>query len=219
MAGERPLTALQIIFSFFLGLMVTAFIGVGVYTFYPPSETRFQEQIQTLSRQQEDIQSFKDPSKLTAEDRTRLRQIQDQLRAAQDAEQARREVWGRNTSIILITFATLAMGVSLVRADQLRVISNGLLLGGLFTMIYGTGWIIATGTSKARFFVMAAALAITLALGYLKFVRGRPGRAEMTAKPGAAASADVADLTVRVEALEARLASVADALREPRERR
>jgi hypothetical protein len=214
-AGERPLNALQIIFSFFLGLMVTAFIGVGVYTFYPPPETTFQDRIQTLSRQQEDIQSFKDPSKLTAEERTTLRQIQDELRKVQDAEQAARETWGRNTSIILITFATLAMGVSLVRADQLRVISNGLLLGGLFTMVYGTGWIIATGTSKVRFFVMAAALAITIALGYVKFVRGRVAVRAPAAVGPTAEGADVGELTARVEALEQKLAGAAEALREP----
>ena len=63
--------------------------------------------------------------------------------------------------------ATLAMAVSLVRANQLQVISNGLLLGGVFTMLYGVGWIIATDVSKARFVVMAIALVITLALGYV----------------------------------------------------
>ena len=31
-------TGLRTIFSFFLGLMLTAFAGVGVYTFYPPPE-------------------------------------------------------------------------------------------------------------------------------------------------------------------------------------
>lgn len=33
----------------------------------------------------------------------------------------------------------LNMAISLVRADQLPVISNGLLLGGVFTMLYGVG--------------------------------------------------------------------------------
>ena len=63
---DKQRGALQIIFSFFLGLMVTAFIGVGVYTFYPPPEQRFEDQLQQLYRQQEDIQSFKEPSALTA---------------------------------------------------------------------------------------------------------------------------------------------------------
>ena len=51
------------------------------------------------------------------------------------------------------------------------MISNGLLLGGGFTMLYGVGWIVATDTSVTRFVVMTVALLITLALGYLRFVR------------------------------------------------
>ena len=126
---DRQRNALQTIFSFFLGLMVTAFIGVGVYTFYPPPEERFAEQLQTLYRQQEDIQSFKDQTQLTPADRAKLSTIQADIREIEDAQAAAREVWGRNTSIVLIGFATLVMSVSLIMADRLQVISNGLLLG------------------------------------------------------------------------------------------
>jgi len=214
---DRQRNALQTIFSFFLGLMVTAFIGVGVYTFYPPPEERFADELQTLYRQQEDVQNFKDTTQLTAAERARLRTIQDEIRKLEDAQEAAREVWGRNTSIILIAFATIVMSVSLIRADQLRVISNGLLLGGLFTMLYGIGWVIATGTSQARFWVMTAALLITLGLGYLKFVRNREA-ASSVAGAGAGAiapsSAEVASLVERVESLERRAAAAAAALGE-----
>ena len=45
-ANDRQHYALQTIFSFFLGLMVLAFIGVGVNTFYPqPSESNQQAQL------------------------------------------------------------------------------------------------------------------------------------------------------------------------------
>ena len=37
--------ALPTIFSFFLGLIVTAFIGVGVYTFHPSPERDFARQL------------------------------------------------------------------------------------------------------------------------------------------------------------------------------
>ncbi len=213
-SADKQRGALQIIFSFFLGLMVTAFIGVGVYTFYPPPEERYQEQLQELYRRQEDVQSFKEPSALTPGDRTRLRDIQANIRKIEDAQQAAREVWGRNTSIILITFATLVMSISLIMSDRLKVISNGLLLGGLFTMLYGTGWIIATGTSQARFFVMTAALAITLGLGYVRFVRERresEGTATVLGSTGQAVG-ELAALSARVDALERRNAALAAAI-------
>jgi len=41
---------LHTIFSFFLGLMVTAFVGVGVYAFHPPPQTEYTRQIQEGSR-------------------------------------------------------------------------------------------------------------------------------------------------------------------------
>lgn len=219
-SSGRQNAGLQIIFSFFLGLMVTAFIGVGVFTFYPPPEAKSQKDLQQLYRQQEDLQQFKDPAKLTETERAELRTIQDKIRALEDKQQAEREVWGRNTSIILITFATVVMSVSLVRADQLPVISNGLLLGGVFTMVYGVGWIIATGTSIARFIVMTIALLITLALGYVRFVRGKqahpggevagPATAELSADAGAA----MIGLDERVSVLERRIDAAASALGE-----
>lgn len=215
MAAERA-TGLQIIFSFFLGLMVAAFVGVGVYTFYPQPELKYQQKLQELYRQQEDIQNFKDPTKITPAERTRLRVIQKEIRGLEDKQTKSRETWGRVTSIILITFATAVMSISLIRADQLPVISNGLMLGGVFTMVYGVGWIVATGTSYARFAVMTVALVITLGLGYLRFVRGRKAVAAAAAAggegTGATSGAEVAGLEARVESIERRLAAIGDAL-------
>lgn len=218
-ASDRQRNALQVIFSFFLGLMVTAFIGVGVYTFYPPPQEKYGDQLQELYRQQEDIQNFREPTAITPSDRAKLKKIQAEIRKLEDKQQAEMEVWGRNTSIILIAFATLVMSISLIRSEQLRVISNGLLLGGLFTMLYGIGWVIATGTSQARFWVMTAALAITITLGYLKFVRERAagGAPEVVVAGAGASSVEVGSLTARVDAIEERLEAVSAALR-PRDK-
>ena len=221
MTSPRQNTGLQIIFSIFLGLMVAAFIGVGVYTFYPPPETKYQEQLQDLYRQQEDIERFKDSTKLTAAERAQLRETQDKIRALEDKQSAEREIWGRNTSIVLITFATIVMSISLIRAEQLPVISNGLLLGGVFTMIYGVGWIIATGTSYARFAVMTIALVITLVLGWVRFVRVKQGQggagaqAAIAGAPAASVSgAEASAIVARIDALERRMDAAASALTE-----
>ncbi len=92
------------------------------------------------------------------------------------------KTWARNTSIILVLFATFVMVISLVLSEQLRVISNGLLLGGLFTMLYGVGWVIFSGNSTARFVVILFALVVTLGLGYVKFVRQRRDAAAEAAR-------------------------------------
>lgn len=204
-----PSSGLQTIFAIFLGLMVTAFVGVAVYTFHPPPDEPAQRRIEELNRREEAIRNSAPPEQLTAGDRARIQELTDDRNRQVDAAAALREAWGRTTSIVLIAFATLAMAVSLVRADQLPVISSGLLLGGVFTMLYGVGWIIATGTSMARLGVMTAALVITLGLGYLRFVRLRVAPAA-AGRP--AVSGDLGEIERRLRELEDRMAEAANAL-------
>ncbi|MDH4138959.1 MAG: hypothetical protein OEV43_00100 [Coriobacteriia bacterium] len=215
MAADRQRNALQVIFSFFLGLMVTAFIGVGVNTFYQSPEVRYQDEIDELVRQEEDVYITQDAEgPLSAQDEATLEEIRREIRALEDKRQSEWEPYARNTSIILILFATLVMGISLMRSEQLRIISNGLLLGGLFTMLYGTGWVIASGSSLARFAVMTFALVVTFALGYARFVRSRGVMPAAARTPSAAVASDaeVSSLEARVTALERRTAKAASAL-------
>jgi hypothetical protein len=207
MADTGRGSGLRTIFSFFLALMVTAFVGVGVYTFHGPPE-EWSTQIRDLARQEAAIREAKGPNELTAADRERIQEVVNRRNQLRDASEAAREAWGRSTSIILMAAATLAMAISLVRADQLPVVSNGLLLGGVFTMLYGVGWIVATDRSVARFFVMTAALGLTLALGYVRFVRHRA----LAPMPGGAGTEGLANIERRVRELEDRMDQAANAL-------
>jgi hypothetical protein len=210
MAEPRAGGGLQVIFAIFLGLMVTAFIGVGVYTFYPSPDQALNTRIQDLMRQQQAIRNFRPEGALTQDDRDRLQVLTNQINTLQDRGSQGREAWGRTTSIVLIAFATLVMAISLIRADELPVISNGLLLGGVFTMVYGVGWIIATNTSVTRFVILTVALAITIGLGFVRFVRGHGRTAPMAASaPG---SGEIVSLEQRLAALEKRMDDAANAL-------
>ena len=205
---DRQHYALQTIFSLFLGLMVLALIGVGVNTFYPSPATQYDKQLQTLYNKQSEVGAQGKDATATAQQDAIQRQIND----LQTKSQATQEPWARNTSIVLVLFATLVMGMSLIRSDQLRVLSNGLLLGGLFTMVYGSGWVIASGSSTARFFVVLFALVVTIGLGYLKFVRGSSPAGAVAGAPSgpiAPSSAEMGDLVGRVAALESRMSAVA----------
>jgi uncharacterized protein HemX len=212
MAVDRQHYALQTIFSFFLGLMVLAFIGVGVNTFYPqPAENSAKAQ-QAISRQIDALNVKTSNRSLNATEQAEMTRLQNQQNALQDKTDAQTKGWARNTSIILVLFATLVMGISLVRSEQLRVISNGLLLGGLFTMLYGVGWVIFSGNSTARFVVILFALVVTLGLGYVKFVRQRQESATTGTVGQPVDDAQVAGLASRVSALESRAAAAAAAL-------
>lgn len=208
-------SALQIIFSFFLGLMVTAFVGVGVYTFHPPDEA-LEVELRELDRQEQAAGIGRTMGEPTEEERARMQERMDARSAVMDAHREARDAWGRSTSMILIGLATLVMAISLVRADQLPVISNGLLLGGVFTMVYGVGWILVSDTSITRFLVLTVALATTLGLGYVRFVRARaPG--EVRAGPGPAPAegpgeTGSGELEERLRILEKRMEDAAAAL-------
>jgi len=214
MADAGRSAGLQTIFSFFLGLMVTAFVGVGVYTFHPPDKTG-DRQVQELSRREQAIRNAKPTDQLTVDDRAQIQQLTDQRNRIVDVSQAGVEVWARGTSIILVTLATLAMVISLLRPERLPVISNGLLLGGVFTMVYGVGWIVVAGASVARFVVMTLAFLITLALGYLRFVRRRAivVATGAGAESGTAAGREgMAEVERRLRELEERMEGAASAL-------
>jgi hypothetical protein len=183
--------------------MFAAFAGVGVYTFHPPPGD-FDAEIRDLNRREQAIRNSKAENELTAEDRQQIQEIRNERYAAEDAFEEAQRPWGRSTSILLMIIATLAMVVSLVRADQLPVISNGLLLGGVFTMLYGVGWIIATDTSTARFVVLTIALIITLGLGYVRFVRSGKS-AKATGESEAADVEGLGDIELRLQQLEDRM--------------
>jgi len=164
---------LQLVFSFFLGLVVVAVIGVALRTFYPPpSEAK--SELQTLTEQQKAL----DNSRRLAGSMSRSHEeyyekISAQITAKKKVVQAGQDVWTRNTSIALIALATLLMGLSLVFARQLRVVSSGFLLGGLFTMLYGAAWSFTGGDSTSRYAIVAVAVIVIVAVGYVKFARTR----------------------------------------------
>jgi hypothetical protein len=162
----KRVDALQLIFSVFLGLLLVVFIGVGMWTFYPGpfgQDSPEQEEIQKLYREQERLYS-EGKTELPA-NRAEIDRIQAEIDELNRAQQDAQSVWARNTSIIVLAFATLLMAISLFLPEHMRVFSNGILLGGLFSVIYGTGWSFAGGDSRARFFVVAAALALSLVIG------------------------------------------------------
>ena len=156
-------TVLQVIFAFFLGLVVVAFVGIGVNTFYP--EPRWV-----------------------------------------DGQPDQYAGWQLTTGIVLLVCATIILAVSLFLPERQGVLSNGILLGGVFTMIYAVGMTVSSNASVLRFVVVAIALAVTIVIGYLKFTRRR---AEVPAEGGGAAPTDIAE---RLAAVERKLDALGRAL-------
>ena len=161
---------LHLIYSFFLGLVVVGFVGIGINTFLPQPEYGSDAQWQTVFGN-----------------------------------------WQLTTSIALLICATLVMLASLVRPEKVPVISNGLLLGGLFTMVYAVGMSIGATHSWLRFGVITVALAVTVALGWFRFERA--DRAPLLPVTAEGAITDPA-ANARLVAVEAKLDAIAKALQD-----
>lgn len=219
--------ALPAIFAVFLGLMIAAVVGLGVYTFMPSPGERTQQQVSDLSEQRDDIlgcsksaYTCRSYDELTVAEKARYEQLTQQIDDLQDRADQERDAWAQRTAIVLIVVATALMALSLLMTESMVVLSNGILLGGLFTMLYGVGWAFASKEQGTRFAVLVVALLVSLGLGYLRFVRPRRAAIPVAVGPGAepggpavaAPAREVGELAARVAELERRLAAVADLL-------
>lgn len=196
-------TGLRFVFALFLGLMLTTFIGVGVATFRPSPAEGYDQRLLALQRERGRLETAVPEAARTAEDRRALQEVLAREGAVQDEKANVMRRWLQETSVILVVFATLVMAIAVWRAEGLPVIGNGLLLGGVFTMLYGAGMAVIATDTMVRFLVITGALAVTIILGYRRFVARRAAPAAPVAAP--MPSAPDTGLAQRVTALEQRL--------------
>jgi hypothetical protein len=121
------------------------------------------------------------------------------------------DAWQLTVGIVLLVCATALLAASLFLPESGSVLSNGILLGGVFTMVYAVISAFIASASLLRFGVVALALVVTIGIGYARFVRGR--RAPAQATPVAGPSEVPHDVAVRLATLERKLDALGDALR------
>ncbi len=117
--------------------------------------------------------------------------------------------WRLTMGILLLVCATTLLAASLFLPEAQVVLSNGILLGGAFTMLYAVVSAFISDAGLLRFVVVTIALAVTIAIGYLRFVRGRRTPERTSATPSEFPH-DVAD---RLAAVERKLDALSAALR------
>ena len=103
-----------------IGLLIAAFIGFGIDTFYPsPKMPEYPIELQYKSEplSPEFQQKQKDFDKQQKEYENKLSK------------------YNQNLSVILITFAMIILAASLVGLSKLDVIGDGATLGGVFTLL------------------------------------------------------------------------------------
>lgn len=149
---------LKFVYSFFLGLLLVVFVGMGVASFYPaPDAPEYPRSLETASVR---------PDGYTDEQRA----ADEKYQADSKDYSARINDYNRNVSMIVLAAAVILVVLGLTMHAKTDVIADGLLLGGTFTLLYSIGRSFAGGDPKYSFMVTSVGLIITMVVGYLKFI-------------------------------------------------
>lgn len=158
---QVKVSGIEFIYTLFMALIIALFFGLGVAAFYPsPEEPKYPETLQT---------SMKYNGEMTDEQTKAQIQYEKDMSDYQEVI----EDYSRNVSMIMLGLALLAMTTSLTLSHKIFVMSNGFLLGGVFTLMYSMARGFMTSDTKYMFVIVSVGLLITLTLGYMKFVLPR----------------------------------------------
>ena len=89
-----------------------------------------------------------------------------------EREQYREKLKRFNTtvSILSLILSTDLLALSLSLSTRLAVLGDGILAGGVITLLYGVGLGIHSGGKTMKFAVASLSLVIVLGVGYFRFV-------------------------------------------------
>jgi hypothetical protein len=151
---------LKFIYMVFIGVLFATLVGVGIAAFYP--QPKYPEYPVHLSYP-------KAPTEQTEADRQAQIKEQEAYDKKSKDFQEQNQIYSRNVSIIAIIFAIGALVVSLTFLKALQMIADGLLLGGLLTLLYSIVRGFETQDNMFRFIVVAIGFIVAVTVGYIKF--------------------------------------------------
>lgn len=140
------------------------FVGFGIAAFY--EEPKFPESPVSLR--------YATPVYPETKESTSASQLKDDQIKQDKREkdfQKKISIYNRNVSVIALSAAIIYLIVSLTLTKRLMLLSDGLLLGGVFTLLYSIGRGFGSNDNKFQFVTVTIGLAISLVLGYIKFIK------------------------------------------------
>lgn len=153
---------LKFIYTLFIGILFATLVGVGIAAFYTePKAPEYPIGLHTT----------KPVESPTTQEAEQNQAEQEAYEAAFRDYQEEQNVYDRNVSIIALVIAIVGLVVSLTLFRRLQLIADGLLLGGLLTLIYSIIRGFSTDDNMFRFIVVAIGFATATIIGYIKFVK------------------------------------------------
>jgi len=152
---------IKFIYTLFLALIIAFFVGLGIDAFYEgPKAPEYPSALNI---------DIKSDCLETAEHRALRENFDQEQKEYMEAE----KIYSRNVSIISLVAAILILILSLTLLSKIKMIADGILLGGVFTTIYSIGRGLMSDSSQFRFLIVTIGLVIALVLGYIKFIRAK----------------------------------------------
>ena len=152
---------LKIIYTIFIGVFFAALVGVGIAAFYPePKPPQYPSALKIPREGGLNQPVFQE-----------LKKEQEEYDKAEKAFQEKMEVYNRNVSIIAIVASIVTLMVSLTLFKKIFLIADGLLLGGVLTILYSIIRGFGSGNNKFQFIIVSIGFVISLVLGYVKFIK------------------------------------------------
>lgn len=149
---------LKLIYTLFLGVLLALFIGLGINTFYPgPKAPEYPVELNSTGKE------------LTSEEIAIERSYTKQQRTYEE----KNKPYSRNVSIAALIAAVILLTLSLVLEKRLSILADGIMFGGLFTLLYSIIRGFVSEENKYVFVVVTIGLVTVLYLGYHKFIRSQ----------------------------------------------
>lgn len=174
----------RVLYSIFLGILVALFVGWAMSSWFPtpqwdteypgvqqypsPPVAPTSDELSYLDAQQKDarVQQYKTDLANYQKWQADHDQMDKDFKAKVDKQ-------GTTVALISLLIAVVVTTASLLYSGKLDVIAEGLLLGGIFTLIYSIGWSF-THAPKYAVLTVGISLIVTLAVGYVKFAKKAP---------------------------------------------
>ncbi len=152
---KHSTSIIRFVYALFLGVLLALFVGFGINTFYPgPNEPRYPT-VTTVTKEPTQEQQIAETNY-----QTEYRKYEDKLKP-----------YSRNVSMVALIAAVVFLSLSLVLEKRLPIIADGIMFGGLFTLLYSIIRSVISQDSKYIFIVITIGLIAVLYLGYHKFIR------------------------------------------------
>jgi hypothetical protein len=146
------------IYTIFLALLIALFVGLGIDTFYPgPKAPQYPIEL--------------DQVKVGCEETIEQQTLRKEFNQTQNQFLEEFKPYNRSVSIILLVASIIILVLSLTLLAKIKMIADGILLGGVFVTAYGIIRGCMSDSSEFRFLIITIGLIIALVLGYIKFIR------------------------------------------------